>query len=173
MKHLIAFIFFVSSLILLIIAFADDTPDNIRDDVFVAKKTGVYGPPVVKYTLQQLVDAIQTVEVGGAGFDVGIGVIGDNGNAIGPFQIHLAYYIDAHGTELGYEECLTSYNDSVMTFVKYMKRYAPKLSDSISIYDCQIIARIHNGGPCGHSKQSTLKYWEKVREILDETNQKR
>ena len=28
-------------------------------------------------------------------------------------------------------------------------------------------ARIHNGGPKGHTKKATLKYWEKVKKALD------
>jgi len=30
------------------------------------------------------------------------------------------------------------------------------------------IARIHNGGPNGHRKEITKRYWEKVKKILNE-----
>ena len=44
----------------------------------------------------------------------------------------------------------------------YMKRYATekRLGRTVNMQD---IARIHNGGPNGYRKDSTLGYWKKVK----------
>lgn len=42
-----------------------------------------------------------------------------------------------------------------------MKRYATNKT-------VQEIARIHNGGPTGHTKKATLEYWDKVKAYLAE-----
>ena len=48
----------------------------------------------------------------------------------------------------------------------YMKRYATerRLGRKVTQED---IARIHNGGPNGYKKESTEKYWSKVKKILN------
>ena len=47
----------------------------------------------------------------------------------------------------------------------YMNRYATeaRLGRKPTNED---IARIHNGGPNGYKKESTLKYWKKVEKCL-------
>ena len=47
-----------------------------------------------------------------------------------------------------------------------MKRYATehRLGRKVTQED---IARIHNGGPNGYKKESTEKYWSKVKKILN------
>ncbi|HEB54441.1 MAG TPA: hypothetical protein ENI87_14410 [bacterium] len=91
---------------------------------------------------------------------------GDDGLAIGPYQIHRVYWLDA--TEFdpaiggSYRDCRRrTYAERVID--AYMRRYAP---DAWRIGDAQTIARIHNGGPKGHTRQSTLDYWRRVRSRL-------
>jgi len=106
----------------------------------------------------RLLDAIEQVESGGR-----TNVVGDNGKAIGPFQIHEVYWIDAikHDPSIGgsYSDCKDpTYARRIVR--AYMDRYAPKGASD------EVLARIHNGGPKGHRKDATVKYWVKVRRRL-------
>ena len=44
----------------------------------------------------------------------------------------------------------------------------PTDPDSGNCFTCEDIARMHNGGPCGHKKNSTIKYWDKVKRCMEE-----
>ncbi len=106
----------------------------------------------------RLLDAIEQVESGGR-----VNVVGDNGKAIGPMQIHRVYWKDAveHDPSIGgsYSDCRDpQYARKVVR--AYMARYAPKGASD------EVLARIHNGGPKGHRKDATVKYWVKVRRRL-------
>jgi hypothetical protein len=97
--------------------------------------------------------------------------IGDNGKAIGIFQIHRDYWYDAthngSGTQLidgKYEDCRDAkYAEKIV--VAYWTRYAPA---ALKVNDCETLARVHNGGPKGASIKVTLKYWQKVESQLKE-----
>ena len=82
---------------------------------------------------------------------------GDGGDSIGPLQIQRAYWSDAverSGLKGEYRDCLKlPYAEKVV--IAYWNRYAPKKATP------EQLARIHNGGPKGHLKQSTKKYWAK------------
>jgi len=107
--------------------------------------------------------------------------------AYGPFQIRLPYWKDAtRGKPITYngqvltfpESVLTSRGASELIACKYMERYLKKFrpkdkfSRSIgdgpferitnckgTMADVEKVARIHNGGPNGHKKDSTKEYW--------------
>jgi hypothetical protein len=112
-----------------------------------------------------LLDAIRIVETGGEPNE-GIGAKGDNGKALGPFQIWEVYWKDARefAPDLGgsYQDC-GAHKYSRQVIKAYMNRYAKK---AVENEDWQTIARIHNGGPRGHKKDSTLGYWKKVQKQL-------
>jgi len=117
--------------------------------------------PIVKSDpkgLDQFLKAIRLVETGGIK-DNGIGAKGDNGKSFGPYQIQKAYWTDSRLTGT-WEQCLTdkAYSEKVM--IAYWKRYCPKAFEA---GDWETLARIHNGGPKGHKKNATVKYWEKVK----------
>ena len=106
----------------------------------------------------RLLDAIEQVESGGR-----VNAVGDNGKAIGPFQIHRVYWQDAveHDPSIGgsYSDCRDpQYARRIVR--AYMDRYAPRGASD------EVLARIHNGGPKGHRKDATIKYWVKVRKRL-------
>ena len=84
-------------------------------------------------------------------------IIGDNGRALGPLQIHRAYHADARiGGD--YARCADlDYSRRVVS--AYLQRYAPQAWAS---GDVVTLARIHNGGPRGASKQATVAYGDKV-----------
>ena len=106
-----------------------------------------------------LIKAIHQVETSGR-----LGPIeGDNGAALGPLQIHKAYHADS-GIPGPYSQC-ADYDYSVRVFEAYMARYATvrRLGRKATAQD---IARIHNGGPNGYKRNSTLAYWAKVKKEL-------
>lgn len=84
---------------------------------------------------------------------------GDHGKAIGPFQIHRKYWIDARVAGC-YSDC-TKYNYSVVVVTSYLKRYGAKYPT-----DYETLARIHNGGPRGYLKRGTLVYWRGIQRYL-------
>ncbi len=92
---------------------------------------------------------------------------GDNGAAIGPFQIHFDYWADAATYDKslgGTYECCTNYQYSCRVVGAYLNRYARRY---IKANDFKNLARIHNGGPYGFRQQKTLQYWRKVQSWLD------
>ena len=84
-------------------------------------------------------------------------ILGDGGRALGPLQIHKAYHADARiGGD--YARCADlDYSRRVVT--AYLQRYAPA---AWAAGDVTTLARIHNGGPRGASKQATVAYGDKV-----------
>ena len=97
--------------------------------------------------------ALHVVETGGR---TGA-ILGDQGRALGPLQIHRGYHTDARiGGD--YARCADlDYSKRVVT--AYLQRYAPK---AWAAGDVTTLARIHNGGPRGASKPATVAYGEKV-----------
>ena len=96
--------------------------------------------------------------------------IGDNGKAIGCLQIWKIYWFDAcERSNIGgvYLDCYKR-GYAVRVFDAYMKRYAREAWTSPGGFDAEKVARIHNGGPKGYKKTATLKYWKKVKILLDE-----
>lgn len=91
---------------------------------------------------------------------------GDNGKALGPFQIHKVYWLDAMAFDrtIGgrYEDC-SDYLYSQKVVNAYLLRYAKA---AVAIGDVESLARIHNGGPTGYKRNSTIPYWNKVKKNL-------
>lgn len=112
----------------------------------------------VTWSQREMLDAIRWVESSNR-----INVPdGDNGRAIGPYQIHRIYWLDAHEyeDELGgtYQDCRNrDYAERVID--AYMRRYA---KEAWRIGRAEKVARVHNGGPKGHKKKATDRYWQRV-----------
>jgi hypothetical protein len=95
---------------------------------------------------------------------------GDNGQALGPFQIHKAYWQDARtfdryitGT---YYDCANySYAKTVVN--AYLHCYGERF---IQTGDLEALARIHNGGARGFQNRHTEGYWKKVNRELRRKN---
>lgn len=88
-------------------------------------------------------------------------LLGDNGRSLGPLQIGRAYWVDSR-VPGRYEQCADlAYSRRVVT--AYMRRYA---KDALVNGDWEKLARIHNGGPAGHLRKSTLPHWRKVKSAL-------
>ena len=117
------------------------------------------------YTPQQeaLLDALIQVESSGRD-----DAVGDGGKAIGCLQIWQPYWYDAtefSGIGGSYKDC---YNRAYAKRIvdAYMKRYAREAWTNPKKFDAEKCARIHNGGPKGHTKKATEKYWKKVDKLL-------
>ena len=97
--------------------------------------------------------ALHVVETGGRRG----AILGDNGKALGPLQIHRGYHADARiGGD--YSRCADlDYSRRVVS--AYLQRYAPK---AWAAGDVETLARIHNGGVRGDRKQATINYGKKV-----------
>lgn len=100
-----------------------------------------------------------------------LNAVGDGGTSFGPYQISRAYYNDAveYNPHLqdggrGFQNVMGwgSYAYSEMVIQAYMDRYATERRLGHPATD-EDIARIHNGGPNGYRKPSTVKYWRKIR----------
>lgn len=105
-----------------------------------------------------LVSAIHKVESSGR-----IGkILGDGGKALGPLQIHYKTWKDAVEFDKSikgkYKDC-SDLNYSKKIFIAYLNKYAAGKS-------LEERARIWNGGPQGHKKAETKKYWNKVKQLL-------
>jgi hypothetical protein len=92
--------------------------------------------------------------------------VGDGGKAIGRMQIWEIYWTDAvaHAPAIGgeYVHCKGKvYAERVV--MAYLHRYGKQ---ALKDKDFAKLARIHNGGPRGHTKSATVKYWRKVEKAL-------
>lgn len=131
--------------------------------------------PVAGYSWRELLDALREVETGGQPRG-GLGAVGDGGAALGPLQIHKVYHVDAADRDpalTSYASCSSSQDYSERVVRAYMSRYASAQlqrleAGSGTLADCEVVARIHNGGPRGHQRAATAGYWQRTRRILGE-----
>ena len=109
----------------------------------------------------KLLNAIIQVESGGKR-----NAVGDGGKALGVLQIwpimvkdvNRIQAINKRSKRYTLKDRLSPAR-SVEMFYIWREHYHKKSSD-------EKIARCWNGGPTGHRKQSTLKYWQKVRKAM-------
>ena len=84
-------------------------------------------------------------------------IIGDQGRALGPLQIHRAYHADSRVAGDYSRVADLDYSKRVVS--AYLQRYAPAAWEA---GDVTTLARIHNGGPKGANKPATVAYGNKV-----------
>lgn len=101
--------------------------------------------------------ALHLVETGGKRGPI----LGDNGRALGPLQIHKSYHTDSRVAGDYSRVADLDYSKRVVS--AYLQRYAPAAWKS---GDVTTLARIHNGGPRGASKPATINYGAKVRRLI-------
>jgi hypothetical protein len=98
------------------------------------------------------------IQVESGGHDM---AVGDGGLAIGPLQIHREVVIDVNqfaGTHYRHSQ-MTNRAIARKVCDLYLQRYARDKS-------LEHQARIWNGGPNGHAKEATAKYWKRVKRHL-------
>lgn len=147
----------------------------IEPEVFNAPAPVVQEP--VAYTHEEILAALWQVESSGMKNPPD----GDDGQAIGPFQIHWGYWNDAaeysrsHKSQdpedliftahsLGNYDMCREVAYAALTVQMYMLRFCPEAWEA---RDAETIARIHNGGPKGATKKSTEGYWLKMKKQLE------
>jgi len=92
-------------------------------------------------------------------------------NEIGWYQILPCFWIDAleHNPSIGgvYEDVAKNKEYAEKCILAYWDRYATieRLGREPTDEDR---ARIHNKGPNGYKKESSIDYWKKVKALLDE-----
>ena len=127
--------------------------------IFAAASILLYGFSGKNYSNKELAKAIHQVESSGR---TGKNIVGDNGKAIGPLQIHFENWKDATDFDKSiggkYLDC-HDLNYSYKIFDAYLRRYGKGKS-------AKDRARIWNGGPRGYEKNSPKIYWSKVKENL-------
>jgi hypothetical protein len=116
-------------------------------------------PPPATLDTRPILDAIRAVETGGHPDPAN--AVGDSGAALGPYQIHRSYWLDATERNpalraLGYQSVRDQATAEAVA-IAYFTRYAPA-------WDLRTVARIHNGGPRGHKKAATVRYADRVEE---------
>lgn len=87
-------------------------------------------------------------------------IVGDQGRALGPLQIHRAYHADSRVAGDYSRVAELDYSKRVAT--AYLKRHAPT---AWAAGDVETLARVHNGGPRGHLKPATKGYGAKVKAL--------
>lgn len=120
----------------------------------------------------ELVKAIIKVESSSAKYPNGYdGAIGDKhlkDKAYGPLQIRKPYVTDVNRvwkTKLTAEDMLNNRQLSIDTFYKYMDIYCTKKQLGVEPTH-EIRARVHNGGPSGWKRATTVPYWNKIKQYL-------
>lgn len=93
--------------------------------------------------------------------------VGDGGRSIGRYQIGRLYWKDSGVPGIYVDVLRPEYAEQVM--LAYWRRYCRNALDSL---DFETLARVHNGGPRGSSKQSTLPYWRRVQEQMRRRNRR-
>jgi len=131
--------------------------------VLLAASTAVAVPPPEDAPVREILDAIRKQETGGEKDPNA--AVGDNGKSIGAYQIQYAYWLDAVQKnpslrKRGYN-AVTDPEYAEEIIIAYMTRYAPD-------WNPETILRIHNAGPKGHKKKSSVKYWREARQYLPE-----
>lgn len=121
--------------------------------------------PAEPNAFDQVIGAIMQVESGGDRY-----AVGDGGLAIGPYQIHRAYWVDARrllGVDWPYDDARDPAK-AIRAVRVYTRHYAAYYRRP---WTPETIARIHNGGPRGWQKPATLPYWRKVEAAMERGQQ--
>ncbi len=158
-------------------AIAAETPGRRRPVVNGFEEAKTHNPPLekapfnqptpanvetnFKFQISNLLRAIRAEESGGNDYSVG-----DHNVSRGPYQISPAYWTDAcefGGVRWNYHELVWSpaYCEQIMLW--YWGRWCPA---ALEAADLKTLARVHNGGPTGDRKQSTLDYWRRIKNRL-------
>ncbi len=114
-------------------------------------------PRVIAF--REFLNALMQVESGGDAR-----AVGDGGASKGLYQIGKLYWIDGCGVAGDYETAVWDKAACERVMWNYWTRYCP---DALQNLDYETLARIHNGGPRGATKQATIPYWNKVKQYLE------
>ena len=104
---------------------------------------------------ERLLNAIRQVESGGRN------VTGDGGKAVGVYQLHKCVVDDVNRIYKTKYQYIDRQNEAKSRQIArlYLKHYGKGLSQLEQ-------ARVFNGGPRGHKKESTIKYAMKIERAM-------
>ena len=106
--------------------------------------------------------ALHQIETGGALGAIKGDYVNSQPRALGPYQIHMAFFIDSR-VKGDYTQCSDlAFSRKVVS--AYLQRYAPK---AWAAGDCNVLFRTHNGGPAatkavGQKKKNLDRYAKKA-----------
>lgn len=121
----------------------------IRAALFLALSASLHAEPP-----ESFFRALHIVETGGKRGSIQ----GDSGASLGPLQISRKYHADSRVSG-SYQRCADlDYSKRVVS--AYLKRWAP---EAWNAGDIETLARIHNGGPNGARKPSTVTFANRVK----------
>jgi hypothetical protein len=90
--------------------------------------------------------------------------VGDSGRSLGPYRISYGYWLDAvrHTSVLkeGTWPMVVDRSYAEAVIHSYWSKYAALNAT------WEQLARIHNGGPKGHGRPETAKYWRRICEYI-------
>jgi hypothetical protein len=99
-----------------------------------------------------------------SGCNPNIGCVPDQGSdSCGAYQIKNAYWIDCGQPGGSWKACANDLSCAEGCVKAYMRRYGTYCTGGTPP-TCEDYSRIHNGGPKGCQKSSTLGYWAKVKQ---------
>ncbi|KAF6022081.1 hypothetical protein EB796_019609 [Bugula neritina] len=106
-------------------------------------------------------DCIGEIEGGGSGCNRDVGSL-----SCGRYQIKEPYYTDCRQPGSGWRSCAADDTCSRTCVQNYMSRYARRCARQLgkpkSQLTCQDYGRLHNGGPNGCRKSSTISYAARI-----------
>jgi hypothetical protein len=164
-KALSALVFIVLLIAVGFCACRDQKALVLKDNVYVDIDPN--GIIKIEPTFEDLLDAIEWVESKGDA-----NAVGDNGNAVGAYQIWKIYVRDVNRIDgrgiFEYDDRWSKKISRRMVEI-YINWYASRAWDLT--YDTakyfEYAARCHNGGPNGWKKESTKPYWLKVKARME------
>ena len=109
---------------------------------------------------RKLFKAMRRVETGGERTPW---AVGDHGRAIGPYRLSHGYWLDAYRYDRtlgGTWPMVVDRRYAEATITAYWNKHASMITS------WEQLARIHKGGPQGHGKPETAKYWSRVNAAL-------
>lgn len=94
--------------------------------------------------------------------------VGDNGKSLGRYQISRAYWYDAceRDPNLLFRHKWEDVTDPIYAEAIMESYWARYVTQAYLNKDYEILARVHNGGPRGYKKDSTILYWNKIKKEL-------
>jgi hypothetical protein len=100
--------------------------------------------------------------------------VGDGGRSLGEYHITRMYWTDATrfgGVRWDYATDVWDAARCQQVMIWYWQRWCPEAFARVrdgrgSLRDLETLARVHNGGPRGAGKPSTLRHWRRVRDAL-------
>jgi hypothetical protein len=112
------------------------------------------------------------IQIESGGDKTAIGDLNLKHHAYGVCQIRQPYLDDVNffaGTDYTIEQVAASERLSKWAVLVYVRKYGERYTRETGfLLTMEVAARIHNGGPNGWKRQSTLAYWEKFKRKAQE-----